>query len=199
MENRKEFFDRHAASWDRQRRYDDIEAQLGAVVAAFGLKEGGVVLDVGTGTGVLLPWIRQAIGAKGRLMAMDFSYRMLEEVSRSPSFESEGLVNGSVEWIPFPSARFDHVTCFSAFPHFPDKGKALSEMARVLKHRGSLSIAHLKSAEEILQFHRHAGGAVAHDRLPRLEDLRKMMDHSGLEEISIINQPGKFLAKGRKR
>jgi ubiquinone/menaquinone biosynthesis C-methylase UbiE len=199
VESRKDFFDHHASSWDAQRHYEGQEEHLSCVVESFGLSEGDYVLDVGTGTGVLLPFIRGSIGPRGRLIAMDFSFRMLAEVKRRPFPKTEALINASVEAIPFQSNEFDEITCFSSFPHFPNKAKALLEMVRVLKPGGVLSIAHLKSAEEINEFHRHVGGPVSQDHLPPPDKLLKLMEDSGLEEVVIVNQPGKFLAKGRKQ
>jgi len=48
------------------------------VVKWFGMKEGEAILDVGTGTGVLLPLLGQAVGVKGRLIAMDFCLQYAE-------------------------------------------------------------------------------------------------------------------------
>lgn len=198
MENRKDFFDSHASSWDKNLGYDEKTSQLKTIVEWFGLAQGDSVLDVGTGTGILLPFVREAIGPKGRLAAIDFSFKMLEQAKiRQPSGD-ELLINASVESIPFPSDRFDRVTCFSAFPHFPNKVKALYEMVRVLKSEGILFIVHLHSVEEINQLHQSTGGPVAGDSLPHPERLRSLLKESGLYEVSIINEPGKFLARGRK-
>jgi ubiquinone/menaquinone biosynthesis C-methylase UbiE len=198
MEKRKEFFNRHASSWDQDLGYEERAAQLQEVVKWFGLAKDDSVLDVGTGTGILLPFLREAIGPHGRLLAIDFSFKMLEE-AKSRRFPGEkNITNASVEAIPFRSDQFDRVTCFSAFPHFPNKAKALLEMVRVLRTGGMLSIAHLHSIEEINQFHQAVGGPVAHDFLPHPERIRSLMKDSGLDEVSIVNQPGKFFAQGKK-
>ncbi len=198
MEKRKEFFDRHASSWDEDLRYGEKASRFSEVVGWFGLSEGDTVLDVGTGTGILLPSIREAIGPRGMLIAIDFSFGMLEKAVLRGCPGGKTLVNASVEAIPFQSDRFDRVTCFSAFPHFPNKERALLEMVRVLRRGGNVFIAHLHSVEEINQFHQNVGGAVGHDRLPHPERLEGWMKASGLSAISIMNEPGKFLAQGQK-
>jgi ubiquinone/menaquinone biosynthesis C-methylase UbiE len=198
VESRKNFFDQHAPSWDEQ-HHQGTEEELGGVVTSFGLSEGDSVLDVGTGTGVLLPFLQKVIGPEGRVVAMDFSFRMLAEAKRRPVPQTKILINASVEKIPFRSNIFDQISCFSSFPHFPNKAKALLEMVRVLKPGGVLSIAHLKSAEEINEFHRRVGGAVSQDHLPPPDKLLNLMEASGLGEVVIVNHLGKFLAKGRKQ
>jgi ubiquinone/menaquinone biosynthesis C-methylase UbiE len=198
MESLRDYFDRHASSWDDMLKYEERTSQVSEVVEWFELAEGDSVLDVGTGTGILLPKIRQTIGPKGMLIGFDFSFKMIERAKHRECFGEKILINATVESLPLQREQFDHIICFSAFPHFPNKAKALLEMVRVLKSGGDLSIAHLKSVKELNQFHQHLGGPVAHDLLPHPEKVRSLMMESGLFEIKIINQPGKFLAQGRK-
>jgi ubiquinone/menaquinone biosynthesis C-methylase UbiE len=198
MESRKEFFDRHANNWDHHLKYGEKKDQLEEVVSWFGVKEGDFVLDVGTGTGVLLPYLEGAAGIEGKVAAIDFSLNMLKQAKGREAAGERTLINAGVMAIPFQSSRFDRVTCFSAFPHFPDKKKALDEMTRVLKKKGRLFIAHLHSVEEINALHKTTGGVVTQDRLPEPEMLRTLMEKSGLCEVSVVSQPGRFLAAGRK-
>jgi ubiquinone/menaquinone biosynthesis C-methylase UbiE len=198
MESLKAYFDRHASSWDEMLQYEKMTSKLSEVVKWFELGEGDSVLDVGTGTGILLPLIRQAIGPRGMLIGFDFSFKMIEKARLRECHGEKIVINATIESLPFQGERFDRIICFSAFPHFLDKAKALFEMVRVLKSGGSLYIAHLKSVEELNQFHRHLGGPVAHDLLPHPERVRSLMMESGLFGIKIINQPGKFLAQGCK-
>ena len=198
MEDRKTFFDRHAASWDERFHSAEERARLSELVDSFGLTAGNAVLDVGTGTGVLLPIVRETIGPNGRLAAMDFSFKMLQHAAERRKTADATLFNASVESIPFCSGQFDCVTCFAAFPHFPDKRKALLEMVRILRPGGKLAIAHLKSTEEINHMHGQIGGAVTCNRLPDPEAMRLLMKDSGLFDISMVNEPGRFIALGKK-
>ncbi len=174
-------------------------SRLAELVRSFGLAPGSTVVDVGTGTGVLLSFLREAIGGGGHLIAMDFAFRMLEQAKARHDDAGALLINASVESIPLRSGEVDQVTCFAAFPHFPNKAKALGEMVRVLRAGGQLTVAHLKSAEEINQLHSRMGGAVAHDSLPDPEALQRLMEESGLSEVTVKNHPGRFMAQGRKR
>jgi len=198
MEALRDYFDRQASSWDEMLKYDERVPDLSEAISWFGLGTGQWVLDVGTGTGILLPLIKQVIGPKGRLIGFDFSFKMLQKAKARPCFGEKALVSATVDSLPFHSDLFDRIICFSALPHFPNKLKALLEMVRVLKIGGILCIAHLKSAEELNEFHKHLGGPVGHDLLPRPERIRSLMRNTGLSRIEVINQTGKFFAQGRK-
>jgi ubiquinone/menaquinone biosynthesis C-methylase UbiE len=197
-EDRKGFFDRHAATWDGELAYHEKSESLRELVRSFELVDGQRVLDVGTGTGILLPLLREGIGRSGFLAAMDFSFEMLRKAGGRSAAAMGNLINAGVGIIPFKTDRFDRITCFSAFPHFPDKKRALQEMARVLKPGGRVFIAHLHSVEEMNRFHREVGGPVARDRLPQPQEMETLMKDCGLCDISIENRPGRFLAKARR-
>jgi ubiquinone/menaquinone biosynthesis C-methylase UbiE len=196
MEKRKAFFDRHADRWDERFQYEKKRDRILEVIKDFDLQEGHWVLDVGTGTGVLLPFLGEAIGPSGKLMAIDFAFKMLEQAKQRG--KKAILLNASVEAIPFQADQFDRVTCFSAFPHFPDKERALFEMVRVLKKGGRLMVAHLHSIEEINQLHQEVGGPISHDLLPHPERIRNLMKDAGLGGVSVVNRPGKLFARGEK-
>jgi ubiquinone/menaquinone biosynthesis C-methylase UbiE len=197
MKEHIRFFDRQASSWDEQT--GERNSKIEEVVFWFQIRPGNSVLDVGTGTGVLLPVLSREIGSGGLLTAMDFSSRMLDKARERSCPGMRYLLNGAVMAIPLRSERFDHVTCFSAFPHFPDKKKALQEMVRVLKRGASLHIAHLQSAEELNRLHREIGDVVAGDGLPSPEEMQVLLTESGLLEVNVVNEPGRFLAQGRRR
>ncbi len=198
MDHRRSFFDSNASGWDERIDQDGLIKSISLVVESFGLARGERILDVGTGTGVLLPLIGHAVGPGGMVVGIDFSLNMLHKAMRHLEEASPALVNAGVAAIPFKGGSFDKVTCFSAFPHFPDKERALIEMVRVLRKGGWAFIAHLHSVEEIARLHGLVGGAVRHDRLPDPETMLSIMQNAGLGAIDITNQPGKFLALGQK-
>ena len=198
MDARRSFFDSAASKWDEIIERDRHTKMLEEMVHGFGIREGDAILDVGTGTGVLLPLLVRATGARGTIAAMDFSIKMLLAAAAHDFDMRPAFFNAGVAAIPFKEGSFDKVTCFSAFPHFPDQAKALAEMVRVLKAQGALFIAHLHSIEEIADLHRGVGGPVGGDRLPDKKAMARLMSKAGLTHIEIENEPGQFLALGRK-
>jgi SAM-dependent methyltransferase len=198
MDERKAFFESSASTWDRLDGRNRADEMAPEIVRDFAIQPGDAVLDVGTGTGVLLPLLGKAAGTQGTVVAIDFAFGMLVAAASRGFDVRPSFFNAAVSAIPFKHDSFDKVTCFSAFPHFPDKAKALAEMARVLKTDGTLFIAHIHSIEEIAALHDHVGGSVRRDHLPGREAMAHLMGDAGFSDIEIHNEPGRFLARGRK-
>jgi SAM-dependent methyltransferase len=94
---------------------------------------GRTVLDVAGGDGY---WAAQARRLGAHAVALDLDAAKLRrggQLSAPP-----GLVRGDALHLPFPDASFDRVLSICAIEHFDDGGRALDEMARVLKPGGSL-------------------------------------------------------------
>ncbi len=99
-------------------------------------KNFGKVLDIGCGTGVLFPeYSRRCESIVGiDIFLQDYSIRGLckkEGITCS-------LAWGSILEVPFKDETFDTVVCISTLEHIEDSGKALTDIKRVLKPRGSL-------------------------------------------------------------
>lgn len=185
----REFFDRAAAHWDEQVTVNP--AFLARVVEVACLGPGDSVLDVGCGTGVLLPHLLDRVGEKGRVYALDISPLMLERArARCPRAV---CLCAPAEAIPLPAGSCRAVVCYSAFPHFPDQGRALAEMARVLAPGGRVVVAHAESRQAINDLHRRLGGPVAHHLLPDEATMGRLVARAGLRVISFSDGPGGYL------
>jgi len=194
---RREFFDRHARHWD-EAKLQDMSLRLTRVAAEANLRCGHRVLDVGTGTGVLIPHILQAVGQARRIVALDISAEMLA-VARTKGFPPNVyLVQADVHAMPLAGNSFERVICNAALPHFVDRQEALAEMMRVLCPAGLLVISHPIGREAVNALHRDAEGAVAEDRVPHAGEMRRLLEHAGFVEIRVVDEPEFYLAAGRK-
>ena len=86
------FNDRQRQAFDKSYTYflvplpQDVIDRMGRIIAAATIRAGETVLDVGTGTGALIPQIRTY--RPGRIVACDLSANMLEQVAeRYPEVE----------------------------------------------------------------------------------------------------------------
>ncbi len=122
----------------RAGEYDDsaMHRGLAAAVAAFALADAedtADVLDVGTGTGLVLRALHEQRPTL-RLTGIDLSPGMLE-VARA-ALPDAAFVEADATVLPFGDASFDLVTCATSLHLFPDARGAMSEWARVLRSGG---------------------------------------------------------------
>jgi ubiquinone/menaquinone biosynthesis C-methylase UbiE len=147
-------------------RWDDLqssnrEAVLNRLLAQFAPLLGAStnILEVGTGTGALIPCLRAA-SPKATLVSIDLAGRMLRRArQRCPDAM---VVQADVHLAPFVPQQFDLVICHNSFPHFAD-----------------LLILHDLSREAVNAIHSSGGTAIQNDLLPAGEEVRRMLMQAG--------------------
>lgn len=197
--DKKTFFNQMAATWDRHFYTPGLKEQLEALVPLFRLRPGTRVLDVGAGTGGIIPYLLRAIGPGGSISAVDFAEKMVE--IGDEKFKTEPRVRyylAAVESLPFGGEYFHHIVCFGAFPHFADRQLALQEMHRVLIADGTLIIAHALSSQEIKKHHMGAA-AVRHDFLPEESEMKSLLENAGFRVLQLIDRPKRYLCEAQKK
>ena len=189
----RKYFDRLAADWDRMATGETL-ASLAEIVSGLGIALGSVVLDMGTGTGVLLPMLTEAVGERGRVLALDISGQMLRRARAKAHRGRVDYLQADAGALPLKEASLDLIVCNACFPHLPDRPRALAEMARSLRPGGRLVICHTIGREAINRLHRSLGGMVKDDMLPSGEELRGMMAEAGFVDIEVEDSPDRYLA-----
>lgn len=138
----QEFFDRHARQWDDLARtllpMPDYRERLLALVP-----EGKTVVEVGLGTGGLLP----ALAAKaGRVIGVDHSPAMLDEARRRLNLAGIAGIDlrlGEMTHLPLPDTAVDCAVLNMVLHHAADPAAVLAEIRRVLTPGGVLALADL--------------------------------------------------------
>lgn len=192
----REYFNSKASVWDELIAERDGR-KLRALAARLGIPPGSRVLDVGTGTGVFVPYLLQRMDG-GRLVCLDIAEEMLKR-ARAKGFPGNvEYLHGDVASLPLSDGIFDAVVCYSSFPHFQDKARALAEMRRVLRDGGRLFICHSSSREEINDIHRSIA-AVQHDLLPDGAEMYQLLREAGFGGIEVEDSPTGYFATAVKR
>ncbi|MBA7544706.1 2-methoxy-6-polyprenyl-1,4-benzoquinol methylase, mitochondrial [subsurface metagenome] len=189
-------FNQRAAIWDETASEKDT-TKLKRMARRLNIKPGSTVLDVGTGTGVFIPFLLSKIGKNGQIVALDFAEEMLRKAQAKGFNGNIDYLHADVTNIPLGEEIFDIVICYSSFPHFQNKPRALAEMNRVIKTGGKLFICHTSSQTTINQIHRQIP-AVENDTIPDEGEMQIMLLTAGFTDILIEDSSKSYLASATK-
>ena len=190
------YFNQRAAIWDETSSETDM-TKLEWMAQRLNIEPGSTVLDVGSGTGLFIPFLLSRIGNKGQLVALDFAEEMLKR-GRAKGFNGDiDYLHADVTSMPLLEEVFDVVVCYSSFPHFKDRPRALIEINRVTKSGGRLLICHTSSRTRINQIH-HEIPAVENDIIPDEDEMQFMLSMAGFTDIKIDDNGDSYLASARK-
>ncbi len=98
-------------------------------------RDGGTVLDVATGTGLVAA---RLVAAGHDVTGLDQSAGMLA-LARERFGDTVDLVQASATEIPFLDASFDHLTFTYLLRYVDDPGATLAELARVVRPGGTIA------------------------------------------------------------
>jgi ubiquinone/menaquinone biosynthesis C-methylase UbiE len=191
------YFDQLAPTWDQELPRERLNC-LGKIIEELDIKPGYHVLDIGSGTGVLVPFLTAKLGSEGKIVALDFSMEMLVQAQAKDFPPIVGFAQADIVAIPLADDSMDLAMCNSAFPHFGDKGKALKEIARVLSTNGRLVICHTMSREVLNRLHQSIGGTVVNDLLPDESQLRRLVEQARLKITHFEDGPERYLVIAEK-
>ncbi len=198
-DQRKDYFDSHAPGWDtlavpeKQERLRQIFSRFLPSIAA-------PALDLGCGTGVLIPVLLNLLPAHSKIIELDIAYRMLLQArAKNKNNGRINHLNGDVHFLPLADSCIRTAICFESLPHFRDLSSALEEMRRVLHPGGNLIILHLMGRERLNEFHDQAGSVICRDYLPSLADLAERLTSLSFELIQAAEKDDLYLAVARKR
>jgi ArsR family transcriptional regulator len=195
----QEFFSSSAGRWDRVR--DELfgdRFHLAALAAFAGAD--WVVGDLGCGTGQVSASLAPFVA---KVVAVDASAAMLQAArKRLHGLENIDLRRGELEALPIDDQRLDAATLMLVLHHVPEPGKALAEVARVLKHGGRLLLVDMlpHDRESYRQQMGHVWLGFSEDQTHRL------LIETGFKDIRIAplapdaqaKGPGLFVATGMK-
>ena len=185
------FFDRLAPGWDDDMvRSDEI---IGVILDNACVGEGKDVLDVATGTGVLIPdYLARNVAS---VTGIDISPKMAEIAKNKFPQPEVTILCGDVEQTQF-DCLFDCVVVYNAFPHFPDPGRLIGCLTALLKPGGILTVAHGMNREKI-DAHHHGAASHVSNGLMNAEDLAEIFAEY-LTVTAVISDDRMYQVAGRK-
>jgi ubiquinone/menaquinone biosynthesis C-methylase UbiE len=128
-----------AASLDGEHR--DTRQKPKELIAALRIKPGMTVVDIGTGVGYMLPFLSEAVGPRGRVVAEDIFPDFLEKAKqKGAQLKNVSFVLGSEKDPNLGTGFADLIFILDAYHHFDYPEEMMSRIRRALKPGGKLAI-----------------------------------------------------------
>lgn len=171
------FFDRIAPDWDAM-EIKSLPEKVRLVLTLCGVEPGMKVLDLGTGTGVLLPYLSEMVGPQGHVTAVDISQGMLAECRR----KNGRLPNVTLECKDFEideiDGTYDLIMLYCVYPHLHYPERTLRRLfTDSLAPQGRIIIAFPN--DEVFVNNIHADKKAPHEALPSATGLAARLAASG--------------------
>jgi SAM-dependent methyltransferase len=128
----------------------------GSPMTAAGIREGEVVVDLGSGAGIDVFIAAKFVGRTGKAIGVDMTDRMLSvarenqpRVAAALGYDAVEFREGFLEQIPLESRSADLVTSNCVVNLSPDKPRVFAETWRVLKDHGRILISDIVSEQTV--------------------------------------------------
>lgn len=187
------FFDRNAAKWDSYEK-PEIAPVIDGILDRIGLAPSDSILDVGCGTGILVPHFEKR-GIR-HFRGIDLSPEMVKEYLKKFPGRDAVAADYKEKGI-YPPGSFTKIIIFNAFPHFDRRELVFENSYNYLKPGGGLYIVHSMSRADLDRHHREAGEAVAEHMLYSNTGFRGLYAAAGFRNIDVDDGP-RFFSAGFK-
>ena len=177
--NQVDFFNSIAEKWDSIINVD--EKKINNLLSQISIINGDSILDVGTGTGVLIPFYKK-INKDGQITGIDISQGMLNIAKK----KFDNLNNVKFKLLDVENdlldEKFDKIILYSMFPHLNNKIKTIKKLVHNnLNKNGKLLIAHSNSREFLNNLHSDTDDRISKDVLIDVNKQKEAFENSNLK------------------
>lgn len=178
-----EYFDSVAPDWESLAS-DSTARAVKSVMSRWKRFIGPSVLDVGAGTGRLVPFLTSA--ADVTYTGLELSAGMIREFRKNHPHRR--IVRGDVEEErTLEGELFDTIVVFNTFPLFNSPGRAIRNCRRLLRAGGSILIGQDRPRNVLIDARRKAKLCGRRYTLPSDAELRTFCSAYGLRQFELVD------------
>ena len=166
---------------------EGVPERLEKIVAVGKIRKEKIVLDVGSGTGILIPIIRKY--NPSRIYACDLSEKMLGQLNKN--YPDVLTFRGDVKDLALPDASVDVVFINACYPNIADKKGAFENIARMMKVGGRMVISHPLGKAFIKKLKRNAPYPL--DEFPDQSEAESLFRPFGFDIQKFIDEPELYI------
>jgi ubiquinone/menaquinone biosynthesis C-methylase UbiE len=198
MNPKRQYFNDLAPQWDSFPTIADAPAKIQRYLARSARPGARLILDVGCGTGILLPYLLAMYQQAACLVEFDYAKGMLVENARKFPDGRILRVCADVHDLPFVVPSFDLILCFSVLPHLGDTVSAIGKLYKALRPQGVLTVGHMSASKELNEFHSSLDAPVMHDRLPPAGELGDVLCRLGASVVCREDEADWYFVRAEK-
>ncbi|MDE6810411.1 MAG: class I SAM-dependent methyltransferase [Muribaculaceae bacterium] len=176
--NEIDFFDRISESWDADEILSTPD-RIRSILGKLEIMPGMNILDLGTGTGVLVPYLHALTAPDGNVTAVDISHGMLSKaIAKYGDLQRVKFVESDFETSEVVGT-FDLILLYSVYPHLHEPEKTLKKIGQNLNRGGRIVIAFPTDENFINGIHRER--KAESDLLPPAHALAARIESWGMK------------------
>lgn len=185
------FFDNLSESWDANETQSTPD-KINEILSYIGIKEGMSILDLGTGTGVLIPFLASDVGNKGKITAVDLSEGMLSKAKEKyGTLKNVTFLKKDFEEEMIPG-EFDRIILYCVYPHFHKPYSTLRKLIdNNLKEEGQIIIAFPTDEKFINNIHKER--KAESDMLKDAPQLADELKGQGFKALSLAYSSDRYI------
>lgn len=174
----REFFNNMADKWDEICCHPSEKVNY--IMNRISLKFGNTVLDLGSGTGVTIPYLEGRIGEEGKITALDISEKMIDVSKKKNRFSN--VTFEVCDYYNYSSTeKYDCILAYSCYPHFKDKDRFFEKSFSLIESGGKIVIAHIESREKLNSIHKNVEDKLDSDELLEVDYTAELMRKHGFK------------------